>query len=126
MSSRAESQSPSKMDVAKLWLAGVLVLAAVGGFYYLAEESLLLRVLGLLAIVAVSVAIALTTEWGQHLWGFLQDARNELRKVDWPSRTETIQTSLAVFAMVAVVGLMLWLFDMFLFWAVRLLTGQGG
>jgi len=126
MSSRAESQSPSKVDVAKLWLAGVLVLAAVGGFYYLAEESLLLRVLGLLAIVAVSVAIALTTEWGQNLWGFLQDARNELRKVDWPSRTETIQTSLAVFAMVAVVGLMLWLFDMFLFWAVRLLTGQGG
>jgi len=126
MSSRAESQSPSKMDVAKLWLAGVLVLAAVGAFYYLAEQSLLLRVLGLLAVVAVSVAIALTTEWGQNLWGFIQDARNELRKVDWPSRTETLQTSLAVFAMVALVGLMLWLFDMFLFWAVRMLTGQGG
>ena len=114
------------MDVAKLWLAGVLLLAAVGAFYYLADESLLLRVLGLLAVVAVAAAIALTTEWGQNLWGFLQDARNELRKVDWPSRAETVQTSLAVFAMVAVVGLMLWLFDMFLFWAVRLLTGQGG
>ena len=126
MSSRAESPSPSKLDVAKLWLAGALVVAAVGAFYYLADQSLLLRVIGLLAVVGVSVAITLTTEWGQELWGFLQDARNELRKVDWPSRTETLQTSLAVFAMVAVVGLMLWLFDMFLFWAVRMLTGQGG
>jgi preprotein translocase subunit SecE len=114
------------MDTVKLWLAGILLAAAVGAFYYLVDQSLLLRVLGLLAVLGVSVAIALTTEWGQGLWGFLQDARNELRKVDWPSRAETVQTSLAVFAMVALVGLMLWLFDMFLFWAVRLLTGQGG
>ena len=57
------------MDVAKLWLAGVLLVAAVGAFYYLADQSLLLRVLGLLAVVGVSVAIALTTEWGQGLWG---------------------------------------------------------
>ena len=44
----------------------------------------------------------------------------------WPSRRETTQTTLLVLAMVILVGLMLWLFDMLLLWAVKLLTGQGG
>ncbi len=115
-----------RLDLAKLWAAGALLLAALGAFYYLADQSLLLRVLGLLAVAGVAIAIALTTAWGQGIWQFLQAARGELRKVDWPTRPETVQTSLTVFAMVIFMALMLWLIDMFLFWAVRLLTGQGG
>jgi preprotein translocase subunit SecE len=37
-----------------------------------------------------------------------------------------MRTTLLVFAMVFIVGLILWLLDMFLFWGVRVLTGQGG
>jgi preprotein translocase subunit SecE len=68
----------------------------------------------------------LTTNLGRSLWGFILESRIEVRKVVWPSRDETTRTTLLVFAMVFVVGLILWVLDMFLFWGVRLLTGQGG
>lgn len=126
MSSKAESQIASKLDIAKLWVAGLVAAAGVVAFYYFGDRSLLLRVVGLLVVVAIAVSIALMTAKGQDLWRFMQDARGELRKVDWPTRAETVQTSLAVFAMVAALGVLLYLMDRFLFWAVRLLTGQGG
>ena len=50
----------------------------------------------------------------------------EVRKVVWPTRQETIQTTLVVFAMVLVMGVVLWLFDMLLMATVKALTGQGG
>jgi preprotein translocase subunit SecE len=53
-------------------------------------------------------------------------ARTEVRKVVWPNRTETTQTTLYVIIMVIIIGIFLWLLDMFLLWATRLLTGQGG
>ena len=114
------------MDTLKLAVVVALLLSGVAGFYYFADQMLLLRVLGLLAVVGVALAVGLQTAKGRVLAGFVGDARNEVRKVVWPTRTETVQTSLAVFAVVIVVGIMLWLFDMFLLWAVRFLTGQGG
>jgi preprotein translocase subunit SecE len=126
MSSRAESETSSRLDSAKLSVAAGVAVLGVVAFYYFAEQSLLLRVLGLLVVVAISIAIAMTSERGRETWRFMKEARAELRKVDWPSRAETVQTTLAVFAMVIVLGLALWLLDMFLFWLVRLLTGQGG
>ena len=53
-------------------------------------------------------------------------ANTEVRRVVWPSRTETLQTTLAVLVVVLLVGIFLWLLDMLLLWAVQLLTGQGG
>jgi preprotein translocase subunit SecE len=67
-----------------------------------------------------------TTHIGRLVWQFSLDSKQEIRKVIWPTRDETTRTTLLVFAMVFVVGLILWLLDTFLFWGVRLLTGQGG
>ncbi len=114
------------MDTVKLIAAAGVALSGMVAFYYFAEQSLLLRVVGLLVVVAIAIAIAMTSDQGRNTWQFIREARAELRRVDWPSRAETVQTTLAVFAMVIVLGLALWLLDMFLFWAVRLLTGQGG
>lgn len=76
--------------------------------------------------MTVVLAMMLTTELGQRIWGFAIESRQEIRKVVWPTRDETIRTTLLVFAMVFIVGFVLWLLDMFLFWGVRVLTGQGG
>ena len=114
------------MDTLKLAVVVVLLLVGVAGFYYFADQMLLLRVLGLLVMTGLALAVGLQTGKGRALAGFVVDARNEVRKVVWPTRAETVQTTLAVFAVVIVVGIMLWLFDMFLLWAVRFLTGQGG
>lgn len=125
MNSKVEA-SEARMDSAKLGFSIALLLGAVVAFYYFEDQSLLFRVLGLVAVAIVALLIASRTAVGARTIGFVQDARTEVRKVVWPTRQETVQTTLIVFVMVIIMGIILWLFDMFLLWAVRLLTGQGG
>lgn len=125
MSAKAESHG-SKLDTIKLLTALLLVICAVVGFYIYADQSLLLRVVGLMTAVAIAVVVALQTGKGRHTWAFFQDAQIEVRKVVWPTRQETVQTTLIVMLMVVLVAIFLWFLDMFLGWAIRLLTGQGG
>lgn len=111
------------LDTAKLTIAALLVAVGVIGFYWFAESSLLYRVLGLLAITGIAAAFALTTVRGKGLIGFMSASRTEVRKVVWPSRAETVQTTLIVFVMVIVVGIFLWLLDMLLGWLIRFVIG---
>jgi len=113
-------------DKIKLTLAVLVVSGAIGAFYYYADDSMLLRVIGILVAMGISTAIALQTAVGQKTLGFIRESKVEVRKVVWPTRKETLQTTLVVMVMVVVVAIFLWLVDMFLLWAVRLLTGQGG
>ncbi len=113
-------------DKIKLFAAVLLIVTGVAGFYYYAEQALLYRVLGLLGVVAVAVFVIVTTQLGADTVSFGRSAVMEVRKSVWPSRRETTQTTLLVLVMVILVGLMLWLFDMILLWAVKMLTGQGG
>ena len=125
MNSNVETTS-MKLDTLKLGLALLIALAALVGFYFYADHSLLYRVLGLLAAAGISIAIALQTEKGRHIWGYFQDAQIEVRKVVWPTRQETIQTTLIVVIMVVIVAIILWLLDMFLGWSIGSLMGHGG
>jgi len=111
-------QSTSAIDTFKLMTAVLVLLAGVVGFYYFEEESQLLRVLGMLAVAVIAFLIAATSEVGRRSLGFFKDARVEVRKVVWPTRQETVQTTIAVLFMVVLVAIMLWLFDMFLGWGV--------
>lgn len=113
-------------DAIKWVVAIALIGGAVGGFYYYADESLLLRVIGLLLVVAASGAIALQTERGRAAWRMAQDARTEVRKVVWPTRKETIQTTGIVILMVSVMAVILWGFDSLLGFLMREFLGRGG
>ncbi len=113
-------------DTAKLAVAVALLVGAIGAFYWFADQSLLLRVLGLLAVAVLAVFIAAQTAVGRRIIGFLGETRTEVRKVVWPTRAETTQTVMAVIFVVTLMGLLLWMLDMFLLWAIRILTGQGG
>ncbi len=132
MNTQAESSAPIA-DIIKQVFSVILVVAGIAGFYYFStdhadfkEVRLLYRVLGLVALISAVLAMVLTTELGRTVWNFALESRQEVRKVVWPTREETMRTTLLVFAMVFIVGLILWLLDMFLFWGVRFLTGQGG
>jgi preprotein translocase subunit SecE len=114
-------QSSSAIDTFKLMTAALVLIAGVVAFYYFAEESQLLRVLGMLAVAVIAFFIAASSELGRRGLGFVKDARVEVRKVVWPTRQETIQTTMAVLFMVVLVAIMLWLFDMFLGWSVSTL-----
>ncbi|MGD9387020.1 MAG: preprotein translocase subunit SecE, partial [Gammaproteobacteria bacterium] len=85
-----------------------------------------LRVAGVIFSLAVAISVFMTSDVGRELWRFIQGSRIELRKVVWPNRQETVQTTLVIIFFVIVMGIFFWLLDMFLMWATRLLTGQGG
>ena len=125
MNAKVEEQA-SGLDTAKLALAAVLLVGAIAAFYFFEAHSLLLRVIGLLAAAGAAVAVASQTAIGRRAWAFVSDANMEVRKVVWPTRQETLQTTLIVIVMVILMGLLLWLFDMMLLAIVRALTGQGG
>jgi len=118
--------STSVFDVVKQVFSVIFVVAGVAAFYYFSEAPLLYRVLGLVAVALIVVGMILTTGMGRNVWSFILESKQEVRKVVWPTRDETLRTTLLVFAMVLIVGFVLWLLDMFLFWGVRFLTGQGG
>jgi preprotein translocase subunit SecE len=123
----ARVETAAKLQDTLKWLIATLLLgSAVTAFYYYGEESLLLRVIGLLIVAAGTAAIAFTTEKGRAAWEFMRDSRTELRKVVWPTRKETTQTTLVVFGVVTLVAIFLWMVDGILSWLVRLVLGYGG
>jgi preprotein translocase subunit SecE len=125
MNAKAEAGATG-LDTAKLAAAAAVIVVGLWGFYFFASYSLLLRVIALLVLSGAAVAIALTSLPGKQLWRFAVDARMEVRKVVWPTRQETVQTTLIVIVMVLILGILLWLFDMVLMSILRFLTGQGG
>ncbi len=111
------------MDTVKLLLSVLMLTGGIAVFYYLEGQPLWVRILGLLAIVGAAAFVALQSVPGRNVWDFAVASRAEVRKVVWPSRQETIQTTLIVFVMVLIMGIVLWLFDMLLMAIVRGVTG---
>lgn len=122
MTPKAEAQS-SRFDLVK-WLAVVaLVVVGVVGNQYYSASPILYRVLVLLALAAVAVFIGLQAVKGKSFAVLVKEARTEIRKVVWPTRQETTQTTLIVVAVVLVMALLLWGLDSLLGWLVSLIVG---
>jgi preprotein translocase subunit SecE len=122
MNAKAESKD-SRLDVLK-WLAvTLLVSVAVVGNQYFAAEPILYRVLGIVALAAGAFFVALQTAKGGAFFALVKEARAEIRKVVWPTRQETTQTTLIVVAVVLVMALLLWGLDSLLGWLVSLIVG---
>ena len=117
MNAKSEAQG-STLDTVKLSLSVVFLVAGVIGFYLFEEQALWVRLLGLLTVVALAIFIAVQTAIGRQIRYFMSAAHTEVRKVVWPTRQETLQTTVAVLFMVILVAIMLWLFDMLLGWGV--------
>ncbi|MDH0897299.1 MULTISPECIES: preprotein translocase subunit SecE [unclassified Pseudomonas] len=122
MNAKAEAQN-SRFDALKWLVAAALVVAGVVGNQYFSAEPLLYRVLALLALAVVVGFVALQTAKGQAFFALAKEARIEIRKVVWPTRQETTQTTLIVVAVVLVMSLVLWGLDSLLGWLVSLIVG---
>ena len=112
-------------DKIKLIVALLVVAASLFVYYSQEEISLLYRVLGVFAGVIIGFLIAAKTEKGASNIAFVRASIIEMKKVVWPSKKETTQTTITVGIMVVIVGIILWSFDQLIGWGVRLLTGQG-
>ena len=123
MSTSAETSGQSAID----WLKWIVVYAVVGagvfGNWYYQDQSLLYRVLGLLVLAIVALLTLVQTQKGRAAWELLKDARSEIRRVVWPTRQETLQTTMIVLVLIMVFSLILWLLDSALSWLVSSVIG---
>lgn len=124
MSAQAEEVT-SVSDIVKLVISSILVVVGLAAFYSLPDIPLLYRVLALILVLVSSVAISFATAKGRSVWGFFLEAKQEFKRIVWPTKDEAVRTTLMVVLMVFIVGLLLWLLDMFLFWGVQSLMGLG-
>ncbi|MBE1264340.1 preprotein translocase subunit SecE, partial [Salmonella enterica subsp. enterica serovar Derby] len=112
MSANTEAPGSGRgLETAKWLIVAVLLVVAIVGNYYYREYSLPLRALAVVVIIAVAGAVALMTAKGKATVAFAREARTEVRKVIWPTRQETLHTTLIVAAVTAVMSLILWGLD---------------
>jgi preprotein translocase subunit SecE len=120
------SAGASAKDTALAILAVVGVLGGIVAFYLYDEEALPLRVGMVIVGLAAGAALAWFSSYGREFLQFAQAARVELRKVVWPQREETIQTTVVVFIFAALMGVFFWALDWLLTLMTRFLGGQSG
>ena len=104
------------IDKAKLVVAFALVALGIWGYYWLADSALVLRVLAVIGGLVAAGVVALWSEPGKQFAVFAGESVAEVKKVVWPTRKETLQTTAAVFAFVVVMAVFLWISDKALEW----------
>jgi len=107
----AETPASAMVDKIKITLAGLLLITGLVGFYYFSSQALVVRVAMVLVGFGLAVAVGWFSAPGKQLAGFARDAIEETKKVVWPTRKESFQTTAAVFGFVVLMALFLWLVD---------------
>ena len=108
----------NSIDIAKFAISALLVACGIAGYYWLGDSALVLRVLAVAAGLLAGAALAAYTAPGREFTVYAQEAVVEVKKVVWPTRKETVQTTAAVFAFVVVMALFLWISDKTLEWVL--------
>ena len=114
------------LDKIKMAVAALLAAAGVAGFYYFDQSAMIVRVASVLAGLTAGAVVFWTSEPGRQFHGYAQESIAETKKVVWPTRKETLQTTGVVFAFVVIMALFLWGVDAILLGIVKKLLGQGG
>ncbi|MBM23839.1 MAG: preprotein translocase subunit SecE [Gammaproteobacteria bacterium] len=122
MNDNVGHQESSLLDTVKLLGSVLILLVGIFSYYYLIQISILFRVLMVLASAVVSLVIFFQTQRGRVLWEFFQGSRVEIKKVIWPTKQETFQTTLTVFVFVLIMGIFFWLLDFLLLFLTTTIT----
>ncbi|WP_018984232.1 preprotein translocase subunit SecE [Salinimonas chungwhensis] len=124
MSEKTENSS-NPLDMFKWVIVFALLAGVITANYMYGEISVLYRAIGAVVLVAIAGFIAATTEKGSAFITFAKESRMEVRKVVWPSRQETNQTTLIVMVATVIMGLILWGLDGIMVRLVGFITGIG-
>jgi preprotein translocase subunit SecE len=118
--------SASALDTVKLAAGVAILIGGIAGFYLLPGYPLAVRWMIVLASLGAGIVVALQSVQGKAFWQFVQGSRIELRKVVWPTRQETLQTTLVVFVAILAMGIFFWVLDWILGSVTAALTHRGG
>ena len=113
------------IDKLKIFFAAAAAVAGILLFITLESAPLVVKLLGVLAGFGIGAVIAYTSDPGKRFYEYTQESVAETKKVVWPTRKETVQTTGIVVAFVFVMALFLWLVDGLLGIIVRFLLGTG-
>ena len=105
MTDDSKVQDAGTADKVKLAVAILIVIAGVVGYYVLANQATWMRWLAVIAGLVLAGVVVAFSRYGSEFRRFVELARIELRKVVWPTRQETLQTTVVVFIFVAVAHL---------------------
>jgi preprotein translocase subunit SecE len=119
----SEATTTSPLDRLKWLVVAVIVGGGIFGNWYYGTEPLLFRVVALLVLAAIALFVAGQTQRGSSIWTLMKESRGEIRRVIWPKREETVQTTGIVLVLVLIFALILWLLDSGLTWIVSRFIG---
>ena len=109
----------------KIAVAALIAAGGLWAFYALGERALVLRLGAILGAFAVAAGVMWFTQAGRDFVVFSRESWEEAKRVVWPTRKETLQTTGVVFVFVFVMALFLWAVDTRLLWITQKLLGQG-
>ena len=118
-----EKNIESKSNNTYLIVSIIVLISGMILFYYFSDVRLFYRVLAMISVVILSGFIGYQSDFGKLVYSYISDSKVEIKKVTWPTKQETTQTTLGVIVVVIIVGILLWLLDMLLGWAIGTLYG---
>ena len=118
-----EKNIESRSNNTYLIVSIIVLISGMILFYYFSDVRLFYRVLAMISVVILSGFIGYQSDFGKLVYSYITDSKVEIKKVTWPTKQETTQTTLGVIVVVIIVGILLWLFDMLLGWAIGTLYG---
>ena|SRR5688572_16323072 len=117
---------PTGSDTAQLIAAITLVLGGIIAYYVLkSRPEAWASWVAMFGGIAVGFLVFAFSQYGRNFWRFVLESRVELRKVFWPSRQETMTTTMVVLVFVAIAATFFWLLDLLLASVTKFFTGQG-
>ena len=94
------------------WLAIAIIVAGVAAnLYFVDTYPTIIRVLMVLGGVVVGGFIGYSTTKGKDFAKFVRNANIERQKIVWPTKNETVQTTIMVLILVVIIGFFLFLVD---------------
>ena len=107
----------STLDRLKLGLSVLVIIAGIVGFSaFESKLPMVARIAIFVASLVLAGLIAWSSEPGRRTIAFAHESYNEVKRVTWPTRKETMQMTGIVFAFVAIMGLFLWILDKVVEW----------
>ena len=120
-----ETKAAAPLDTVLLALAVAAVVGGIVAFYALPDLPVAVRFLMVLGGLGAGATLAYQTQTGKSMWGYIRGAQVELRKTTWPTKQESLQATLMIALIVFLFGVVLWLLDSGLLWAVKRVTEHG-